>query len=272
MEILRRKKQDNYTVISNEIVKNKDISLKTKGLYLTIMSLPDGWDFSIKGMKAILKENETAIYTAIKELIKYGYCVRNYLYTDGKRSGVEYIFYESQNDGLLNGKNLNLENLNLEKLNFENQAQLSTYSNKELKDTNKELNIYIGGDENLDSLETEKEEKEKKVAPKKEKEPLVEFELEYNNIKISEKEYGKLVMDYGEERTIKAVQYLSSYKIERKYSTESDYLTIRRWVFKAIEDRNEALPQAKKYESKIEQAMDANAQAKEYFKNLSQKV
>jgi predicted transcriptional regulator len=126
MERITRKKNENFTVISNEILKNENVSLKAKGLHCVIMGLPNNWDFTIKGMAAILKDKTTAIYSAINELIEAGYCKRIY-YTkeyEGKkvRGGVEYIFYE----------NLNLENLDLDNLNLENQPQIRTKEKKEL--------------------------------------------------------------------------------------------------------------------------------------------
>jgi hypothetical protein len=273
---IKREKQDNYTIVPNEIVRNPKISLKTKGLYMTIMSLPENWDFTVQGMKAILKENETAIYTAIKELMEHGYCIRRFLYENGKRSGIEYLFFEYQNL-----ENLNLENLNLENLNLGNQAQLSTYYNKELKNTNKELNkinnISISENENfvfpddLDSipLKTEKKEKEKNLAPKKEKESYLTFEyLDKQNIKMVQVEFDKLVAEYGSAITHASIKYLSDYKQEKNYPTKSDYLTIRRWVIDAVKKKMiEPISQNPRHDkpqfnSKIEQALHVNEEVK----------
>lgn len=55
-----------------------------------------------------------------------------------------------------------------------------------------------------------------------------------NNIDLSEAEYKKLVDSYGKKTAEDCIAYLSSYKIEKGYKTKSDYLTILRWVYKAV--------------------------------------
>jgi DNA-binding transcriptional regulator YhcF (GntR family) len=57
---------------------------------------------------------------------------------------------------------------------------------------------------------------------------------EFKNIKLSEKEVLKLYKDFGEEKTKKALEYLSGYKREKGYKTKDDNLTLRRWVFDAV--------------------------------------
>ena len=74
MERITRKKQDNFTIIDNAILKEKKLSLKAKGLHTLIMGLPNDWDFSINGIVAISKEGRESIMNGIKELIKFGYC------------------------------------------------------------------------------------------------------------------------------------------------------------------------------------------------------
>ena len=62
-----------------------------------------------------------------------------------------------------------------------------------------------------------------------------EIKIKYKeNIFLSENENEKLISEYGNETVKKAYDYLSSYKLEKSYSTKSDYLTIRRWVINAI--------------------------------------
>jgi hypothetical protein len=77
-------------------MKEKNISLKAKGLYALVMSLPPKWDFSVQGIVAISKEESGAIYTAIKELIKEGYCERNMISEKGRFIGCEYKFFNKK--------------------------------------------------------------------------------------------------------------------------------------------------------------------------------
>lgn len=93
---VKRNKTDNYTHMCNLIMREKNISLKAKGLYAMVMSLPDDWIFSVDGMVAISKEESGAIYTAIKELINEGYCKRQMVVEKGRYVGCEYIFFEER--------------------------------------------------------------------------------------------------------------------------------------------------------------------------------
>ena len=96
MEVVRVKKDKNYTTINNTMFKNKNISCKSKGIFATIMSLPNDWDFSISGMSSVLKEGKKSIYGAIKELQEYGYVEKTTTRNDkGLITGVEYKFFET---------------------------------------------------------------------------------------------------------------------------------------------------------------------------------
>ena len=81
MEIIRVEKNKNYSIICNEIYKNKKISLKAKGLLSLILSLPENWELTIKGLEAICKEGASSVRTTMKELMMNGYmkrvCQRN---------------------------------------------------------------------------------------------------------------------------------------------------------------------------------------------------
>lgn len=77
MNRIIRNKDNGYSVINNHCLRNKNISEKAKGVFAIIMSLPDNWDFSINGLITICNGGESAIRSAIKELIENGYCQRN---------------------------------------------------------------------------------------------------------------------------------------------------------------------------------------------------
>lgn len=94
--VFRIEKQKNYTVMSNHHLKNPALSLKAKGLLSQMLSLPDNWDYSLKGLAKINKESIDAIRTAVWELEKAGYIVRSQGHGEhGKFSGIEYIIYET---------------------------------------------------------------------------------------------------------------------------------------------------------------------------------
>ena len=75
MAVIRINKDHNYTVMSNYHFKEKEMSLKAKGLLSLMLSLPNTWDYSIAGLVAICKENESAVKSTLNELKKFGYLV-----------------------------------------------------------------------------------------------------------------------------------------------------------------------------------------------------
>lgn len=124
--IIRVLKNGNYTTMSNYHFREKDMSLKAKGLLSLILSLPDNWNYSIGGLVAICKENETAIKSTLAELKEFGYLevVKNVPTSDnGGRISYEYIVHEKP---IQQGKIQGTEILPLEILPVENQGQLNT--------------------------------------------------------------------------------------------------------------------------------------------------
>lgn len=87
-------KTANYTVMSNHHLRNKAMSLKSKGLLSLILSLPPEWEYSLNGLCAICKESQTAIRSALKELEKNHYLVRRRRKNELGQFEYEYIIYE----------------------------------------------------------------------------------------------------------------------------------------------------------------------------------
>lgn len=126
MSVIRVEKTKNYTVMSNYHFKEKTMSLKSKGLLSLMLSLPDNWDYSIAGLVAICKENETAIKSALKELQQFGYVKVDKIMPDKTESGrIEYVYtiYEKPKQ---EDKKQGVENLPLEIQRVENHTQLNT--------------------------------------------------------------------------------------------------------------------------------------------------
>lgn len=95
MPVFRIEKTKNYTVMSNHHLKNANISLKAKGLLSVMLSLPDKWNYTLKGLASICKEGIDSVRNGINELEKAGYIQRNRLRSDtGKFSDIEYVIYE----------------------------------------------------------------------------------------------------------------------------------------------------------------------------------
>ena len=95
MNIKRIQKSKNYSIISNDILRRKDLSLKAKGLMSLILSLPDSWDLTVNGLVAIVKESKNTIYSVLKELNGFGYVERNRITNlTGKVVKWELLVYE----------------------------------------------------------------------------------------------------------------------------------------------------------------------------------
>ena len=85
-----------YTVLQNDMILDKRLSLKTKGLMAVILSRPDGWEFSVGGLSAFCGCGKDAIRGALKELETAGYLTRQQLHgEDGTFKGNVYVIQES---------------------------------------------------------------------------------------------------------------------------------------------------------------------------------
>lgn len=94
MSKIQINKRNNFTMVSNHVLKNPNLSLKAKGLYAYMWSLPEDWDYSVAGLVTCLKEGKSAINEALKELEHEGYLVRTILRKGGKFSDMDYILNE----------------------------------------------------------------------------------------------------------------------------------------------------------------------------------
>ena len=93
--IARAEHRKNYTKVDNGYLKDKQLTLSAKGLLTVILSLPNTWSFSFRGLVAICKEGRTAVNTALKELEVAGYVTRCMARDEsGKFNGYEYTINE----------------------------------------------------------------------------------------------------------------------------------------------------------------------------------
>jgi hypothetical protein len=80
--------------MSNHHLRNKEMSLKAKGLMSMMLSLPPAWDYSIGGLVAICKESHTSIRSALKELEENNYLIRQRVNNEKGYFSYEYTLYE----------------------------------------------------------------------------------------------------------------------------------------------------------------------------------
>lgn len=137
MAYFRVEHNNNYTVMSNYHLKDKNLSLKAKGLLSMMLSLPDEWDFSVNGLVAICKESKTAIQNTLKELEECGYLVRTRIHDEKGRIDYIYDIFEKthspQTENLCtvnrctdNQPQLNTKELNTEESNTKDKKERKT--------------------------------------------------------------------------------------------------------------------------------------------------
>ena len=134
MAVFRVERNKGYTVMSNHHLRNKELSLKAKGLLSQMLSLPEDWDYTLAGLSLINREKIDAIREAVRELERAGYIVRSRERDEkGRLRGAEYVIYEQPQTPTLDLPTLEnptldnptQENPTLEKPTLENPTQLN---------------------------------------------------------------------------------------------------------------------------------------------------
>ena len=95
MAVFRIEKTRDYTVMSNHHLRNTALSLKAKGLLSLMLSLPDGWDYTTRGLARICKDGVDSICAGVRELEEHGYIVRERVRNpNGQLGAIEYTILE----------------------------------------------------------------------------------------------------------------------------------------------------------------------------------
>ena len=117
MAVFRVERNKGYTVMSNHHLRNKELTLKAKGLLSQMLSLPEDWDYTLAGLSRINREKIDAIREAVRELERAGYIQRSRERDEkGRLRGADYIIYEKPpNLDLPTLENPTLDNPTLEK-------------------------------------------------------------------------------------------------------------------------------------------------------------
>lgn len=148
MAVIRTIKNENYTTMCNTHLRDKNLSLKAKGLLSMMLSLPDKWHYSVKGLEGICKESKNTINSVLNELEDNNYLVRRRRYCNGKISEWEYIIFENNenhDEEILHLKNEDIENEDIEIQDIENRGVYKI--TKEL--STKELNTNEYKEKNI---------------------------------------------------------------------------------------------------------------------------
>ena len=148
MAVFRIEKTRDYTVMSNYHLRDRSLSLKAKGLLSLMLSLPEDWDYTMKGLARICKDGIDSISGGIRELEAHGYLVRARVRNEnGQLGSIEYTILEqpkepAQTPAPIREKPIRENPIQVKPMLDapiqENPAQLNT------KEQNKELSITQG--------------------------------------------------------------------------------------------------------------------------------
>ena len=199
MAIFRVNKNKDYTVMSNYHLRDKNMSFKAKGLLSMMLSLPDDWDYSIKGIASISKENEKAIKIILNELKELGYLRIIKLKPNETKSGrIEYIYdiYEMSEYKKQEYQKQGVEFQEVEKQEVEKVGQINT-------------NIQNTKKQNIKTQNTD-----------------IKREYgEFKNVLLTDDDYKKL----EEINALSQIENLSRYMASTGKRYKSHYATILNW-------------------------------------------
>ena len=139
MAVFRIERTRDYTVMSNHHLRNANLSLKAKGLLSMMLSLPEDWNYTTRGLAKICKEGVDAIGVALRELEAAGYIVRHKLRDrQGRISDTEYVIYEQPQLRKPDTDSPDTENPYMDKPDTEKPAELN------IEKSNTEKSITYG--------------------------------------------------------------------------------------------------------------------------------
>ena len=230
MAFLRKEHKENYTCISNDVFKS-DLSLKARGMLCTMLSLPDDWEFSENGLQAILKDGQTSVRSAIKELESAGFLSRTRERDENGRMGkCVWIVCDYPR----------FENPNLANSNLGNEPQLSTKEQSTNESSTKESN--------------------------NKREPRHKYG-EYSNVLLSDTDLAKLKAEFPNDWK-ERIERLSDYMESRGRKYKNHLATIRCWA-KRDEEKN-ASKRASSNESSWEKTEEEIHDEEAWMKNIIQ--
>lgn len=148
-------KNNNYTVMSNYHLRDRNLSYKAKGLLSFMLSLPDDWDYSLAGLCAISKESRDGIRSILKELQENHYIEIEKVRGDKGYFEYNYLIYEIPHFVDLEKKqnNPDMENPHLDSPNVETPIQINTKEQIDKDDKTKISSFFVAEEHNILTLE-----------------------------------------------------------------------------------------------------------------------
>ena len=218
MAVMRVHKNKDYTVMSNYHLRDKELSLKAKGLLSFMLSLPPEWDYSVNGLIAVCKEGEASITTTLKELEAHKYLQIVKMRDPSGKFIYEYNIYERPYGDYPHTENPGVDNPGVDNPEVENQGQINT----------KEINTNNIMHQNGISSTGSKEVKHKHEVGSKEVRHKYGM---YDNVLLTDTQFEKLTTEFPtdwQERIDRMSEYMKS-----TGKVYKDHLaTIRAWARK----------------------------------------
>ena len=209
MAVFRVEKNANYTTMCNYHLRDQTLSLKAKGLLSMLLSLPDTWHYSVRGLAAISLEGVDGILTALKELEAHGYLERRQLrQSNGRLGQTEYVIYEMPKNQPC------MDSPCTEKPDTVSPDTVQPDTITPAQRSKEELS--------KDSLSTEWK-KEKSAAPSRHRYGM------YQNVLLSDEEMDKLQSEFPADYQ-RRIERLSEYMASSGKHYRSHLATIRSWA------------------------------------------
>ena len=220
----------NFTVVHNQFLQDPELGIAERGLLMTMLSKPNSYDFSIKGLASLLPNGETAIRTALINLENLGYLRRDRIKDKGKFVDVIYrisdcpIFLDSENADNEDEEKPRVENPQVNEPHEHNPQILVNTEKANTDETN---------------TETAKPHEPKKAYAEK--------------VRMTEEQYKALCDKHSKEFADKCIEELDLYKQSSGRTYKSDYHAILHWVVDKVRRTNPGL------EKTIQQSASANS-------------
>lgn len=218
-----------YTIVDNTFLRDESLDLNERGLLVTMLSLPENWDYKGIGLTSILPCGKTKVFNALKKLEEKGYIKRSFVYQNGKISDCDYEICGSpifrNEDAEEKSDTLNNNSVGNKTVDSNNTVDdiITTSKNKSAEENTPVVTFY-----NSQNLFTEKLETEKWKCNKITKEELTK-DKDISNLSIypnnQDREYSdikRLIDEIG--KTFKAINS-SLLEIKSNKNNDCDYGT-----------------------------------------------
>lgn len=196
-----------YVQLHKGALTDPELSFKAKGLWAYCFSRPNDWKFRVKHLAKVSKDKEDAIYSALDELIKYGYCIRTQENKNGKFQPLEYVLSEVKIKKCLPHRD---------------------FPDAGFPDTEKQEPVSQGST----NIYTKERDILKKESTKEPAAPPSTF-FSFKRVKLGKEKYEKLIQDFGGAKIQEMLERLDEYADinPKRFKQYADHATvIRKWL------------------------------------------